>query len=158
MQREWRISICNVRSQDLSFDCLSGTSLSWDLLFPKALWGGRCLPVMCVSRATCRAAPPPAATPAGAVAFLLPGTSSLSASPATLISLLLFHYFCYETTRLVWFSPTLFPSSLPGKPQLFFSALLTVYCPATETSPIALLPVPGMSSGMHQSMRSRVHA
>lgn len=38
--------------------------------------------------------------------------------PAILISSLLFHYFCYETTRLVWFLPLLFLSSSPGRPPV----------------------------------------
>lgn len=88
MQAEWRVSICNVSSQDLSFDHRNGTSPSWDPLSLRALWGGRYLLVVCVPGATCRAAPPPNAAPPGAMAYLLPGTSPLSAG-------LIFTYFIF---------------------------------------------------------------
>lgn len=66
-------------------------------------------------RATFRAALPPGAAPAGAMACLLPSmlTADCLSSHTHLYSLLL-HYFCYETKQLCWFSLTLFPSSMPG--------------------------------------------
>lgn len=109
-------------------------------------------------RATFRAALPPGAAPAGAMACLLPSTLSLIASPATLISIL-----CSYTTSAMrphsWsdFHLLYFPLPCQEAPQMFFCPPHSLLC-CYGDFPTALLPIPGMPSGVPLPMCGRAQA